>query len=434
MMVGDKRKCAVVSAKEDSEPLLHTRASHRDGGRGLFYGWIVVWAAFTLLMIQSGISYSTPVLFRYFEADFAIGTGQAAFLFSCSQVMAFVMGPFAGSLAEKHGPRIVVGGGLLVFAAGLLGAALARSYGELVVSYGMAVGVGSGAIYVPLLGLIQRWFYRRRGLASGVATAGVSVGTLTFPVLCASVADAFGWRSLYLGFALICFSIGLFAVCVLVADPAKRGLHPDGVVDPAAPPSREQAIAGFSLKQAVRDRQFFLLYFCSFGAAVLSFMAFVHLPQHMAEVSGDRIHAAAIISMIGLTSLVARLAGGSWADRLGRVVMVRLALSLMVAATILWAGNPQEASVFFIVAALFGITYGLCIALLPAVIADSFGNREISRIIGTIYTCFALAALLGPTIAGLLRDRYGNYDLALTICIVLAVAAVLASFGVRRRY
>src|SRR5215475_8633103 len=172
-MVGDEGKCALVSAKTESQP--RATASRGDCRPGLFYGWIVVWAAFTLLMIQSGISYSTPVLFHYFEADFAIGRGQAAFLFSCSQIMAFAMGPFAGSLAEKHGPRIVVGGGLLIFAAGLLGAALARSYGELVVSLGMAVGVGSGAIYVPLLGLIQRWFYRRRGLASGLATAGVSV-------------------------------------------------------------------------------------------------------------------------------------------------------------------------------------------------------------------------------------------------------------------
>jgi MFS family permease len=433
-MVGDERKCTSVCAEAESRPLVRTTAQHHGRRPGLFYGWIVVWAAFTLLMIQSGISYSTPVLFHFFEAEFAIGKGQAAFLFSCSQVMAFVMGPFAGSLAEKYGPRLVVGGGLLIFAAGLLGAALARSYGELVVSYGMAVGIGSGAIYVPLLGLIQRWFYRRRGLASGLATAGVSVGTLTFPILCASAADAFGWRSLYLGFALICFSIGLFAVCVLVADPGERGLNPDGALDAVTPPCRDQPVTGFSLTQAVRDRQFFLLYFSSFGAAVLSFMAFVHLPQHMAEVDGDKMHAAAIISVIGLTSLVARLGGGSWADAIGRVVVVRIALSLLVLTSILWATNPWGAGVFFVVAALFGVTYGLCIALLPAVIADCFGNQEISRIIGAIYTCFALAALLGPTTAGLLRDRYGNYDLALAICIVLAVAAVLASFGLKRRY
>ena len=149
----------------------------QNGGFGLFCGWIVVGAAFILLTISAGITYSTPVMFPFFETNFTVDGGQAAFVYSCSQVMAFVVGPFAGSLAEKLGPRMLVGGGLSVLATGLLGSALAQSYGELVFSYGMAVGIESGAIYVPLLGLIQRWFYRRRGLASGLATAGISIGT-----------------------------------------------------------------------------------------------------------------------------------------------------------------------------------------------------------------------------------------------------------------
>lgn len=403
-------------------------------GSGVFYGWIIVSAAFVLLTMSAGITYSTPVLFRFFEADFAIGRGQAAFIFSLSQVMAFVIGPIAGSLAEKRGPRVVVGGGVFLLAAGLVGASLAGSYVPLVVCYGVAVGFGSGAIYVPLLGLIQRWFYRRRGLASGIATTGVSIGTLTFPIIAAGAADAFGWRSLYIGFAVVCLAIGLLAAYVLVGAPEERGLHPDGDLDVAAPRPGEGTTSGMSLGEALRDRQFYQLYFCSFGAAVLSFMAFVHLPQHMAEASGEKMYAAAIISVIGLASLAARLGGGSWADTIGRVAMVRVALLLMLVTSILWVANPWGASMYFVVAALFGITYGLCIALLPTVIADSFGNKEISRIIGTVYTAFALAGLLGPTAAGMLRDHFGNYNLALALCIVLSALTLVASVGVKKRF
>jgi MFS transporter, OFA family, oxalate/formate antiporter len=432
VIVDDETKSAC--AKAGSRLLSRTTPGRCGGRSGIFYGWIVVWAAFTLLMIQSGISYSMPVLFRFFEADFTIGRGQAAFIFSCSQVMAFAMGPFAGSLADKFGPRAVVGGGLLTLAAGLLGAAQAQSYGELLVSYGMAFGIGSGAIYIPLLGMIQRWFYHRRGLASGLATSGVSIGTLTFPIVCASAADAFGWRSLYLGFAMLCFSIGLFAVCVLVPDPRERGLKPDSVLEAAVSPCREQPISGLSLSEAFRDGQFYLLYFCSFGAAVLTFMALVHLPQHAAEASGAKVSAATIISVIGLFGLVARLGGGSWADHIGRLAMIRIALLLSVATSSLWLMNDGSAGILLLVAALFGITHGLCIALLPAVIADSFGNKEISRIIGAIYTSFALAALVGPTAAGVLHDHTGNYDAALAACIVLSIVTAVASTGVRRRY
>ena len=106
--------------------------------------------------------------------------------------MAFLIGAVAGGFTEKAGPRIAVGAGLLLMAAGLVGAAMARSYLMLVIFYGVAVGLGTGSIYVPLLGLIQRWFYRRRGAATGLATTGVGIGTLVFPIVAASVANAFG--------------------------------------------------------------------------------------------------------------------------------------------------------------------------------------------------------------------------------------------------
>jgi len=219
---------------------------------------------------------------------------------------------------------------------------------------------------------------------------------------------------------------------------AERGLNPDGAADASALPAGQATTSGMSLREALRDRQFYLLYFCAFGAAVLSFMAFVHLPQHMAEASGDRMSAASVISVIGLASLASRLGGGSWADAVGRVAMVRVALALMLMTSILWRVNslynPWGPDVFFVVAALFGITYGLCIALLPTVIADSFGNKEISRIIGTLYTSFALAALVGPTFGGLLRDHFGNYDLALMLCIGLSALTLVASAGVSRRF
>jgi MFS family permease len=301
------------------------------------------------------------------------------------------------------------------------------------VCYGLAVGFGSGSIYVPLLGMVQRWFYKRRGVASGITTTGVSIGTLTFPIIAAGAADAFGWRLLYVGFAVVCLSVGLVAAWLLVADPADMGLNADGDSLSTARPG-EAASAGMSLREALRDRQFYQLYFCSFGAAVLSFMAFVHLPQQVAEASGDRLRAATIISVIGLASLAARLGGGSWADRIGRVAMVRVAVLLMLITSVLWLFNVWGVSVFFVVAALFGITYGLCIALLPTVIADSFGNREISKIIGTTYTAFALAALVGPTLAGVLRDHYGNYDLALTLCVALSTLTLAASAGITKRF
>ena len=70
-------------------------------------------------------------------------------------------------------------------------------------------------------------------------------------------------------------TLGLSAVCLLVADPKLRGLAPDGDGGVATQPSRDQAVAGLGFGEILRDRQFYLIYFSSFGAAVLSFVAFV---------------------------------------------------------------------------------------------------------------------------------------------------------------
>jgi MFS family permease len=153
VIVREQREAFPVSQRRSSRfhrppgTLLEISTAPQDDGSGRFYGWTIVGAAFVLLTMSAGITYSTPVLFRFFETDFTIGRGQAAFLFSCSQVVAFGVGPIAGTLAEKFGPRLVVGGGLVLSAAGLLGAALAKSYLPLVFCYGMAIGVGSGSIY-----------------------------------------------------------------------------------------------------------------------------------------------------------------------------------------------------------------------------------------------------------------------------------------------
>jgi len=255
-----------------------------------------------------------------------------------------------------------------------------------------------------------------------------------FPVVAASTANAFGWRVLYFGFAGICIAVGLCAASFLVADPKLRGLSPDGDAPDATQPSGDQAAPGLTLGEVLREREFYLIYFSSFGAAVLSFMAFVHLPQQLAESGRDHMQAATIISVIGLFSLASRLGGGALADRIGRVAMIRVALLIMLLTSVLWAANAWGTDVFFVVAALFGVTYGLCIALLPTVIADSFGNKQISKVIGVVYTSFALAALVGPTAAGLLHDRYGNYSLALVCCIVLSALSLAASFGIRKRF
>ena len=169
------------------------------------YGSIIIASAFLVLMISSGITYSTAVVFRFIETELGIGRGQSAFVFASSQFVTFIVGPFAGALEERVGPRIVVTGGIALLCAGSLGAARRTSYPALLLWYCVAIGIGNGAIYVPSLGVIQKWFHRRRGLATGLSTTGVSVGTLVFPLATQAIATSGGWRMVYVVCRHLCF-------------------------------------------------------------------------------------------------------------------------------------------------------------------------------------------------------------------------------------
>lgn len=391
------------------------------------YGPVIVTSAFLVLMISSGITYSTAVVFRFVEGDLGIGRGLSAFVFASSQFVTFMVGPFAGALEERVGPRIVVGGGVALLCAGALGAATAHSYPAFLFWYIAAIGIGNGAIYVPSLGVIQRWFHKRRGLATGLSTTGVSIGTLVFPLATEAIAASEGWRMVYVWFAGISVSIGLGAALALVGAPPKESGAVDSILNQTMKPSLTPE--GLTLKEALLDKQFYLLYLIGTGAALLSFIAFVHLPQDAVESTAHALSSGMVISVIGGASFLARIVFAPWADFIGRAWMLRIAFCLLVLTCLLWA--TAAGWQFFLVAGFFGLAYGLCISLLPTVIADYFGSREVSRIIGAIYTSFAFAALVGPTIAGLLRDQTGNYAASVKVCLAISILTLLSSLAIK---
>src|SRR6476646_1959889 len=134
-------------------------------GPRIFYGWFVVAGAFAVTFVGFGSAYT------------------AGFLY-------FALGLVSGPLADRFGARLLAVAGMILTGLGLAVASLARSLPEVYAAYGLGVGLGIGFSYVPILGAVQRWFVRRRGLASGLAVSGIGVGTLVMPPAAALLIDA----------------------------------------------------------------------------------------------------------------------------------------------------------------------------------------------------------------------------------------------------
>ena len=377
------------------------------------YAWVVVWATFVSLAVIFGVAYSFAAFFQSFATEFAAQRADVALVFGLSGLIYFVLGVGGGILADRFGPRLVCCAGMLCIAGGLFATSLAHSMATVYLTYGVGIGVGIALVYTPSIGCVQPWFTRRRGLAAGIASAGIGAGTLVVPLLATSAIAWLQWRDALRVVALGVLILGVSATALLRRAPAATS-GPAGVA------------RGATLRDALRSRSFWWLYLSALTAAPTMFVPFAHASAAARDLGIDEARAVGLVGLIGIGSLVGRFAIGALADRIGRSLTLVLMQLSMAASYLLWqaAGGYPALALF---ALWFGLSYGGIVSLLPALCMDLFGGRAVASIIGTLYSGAALGNLLGPVVAGAVFDRTGSYVPVIWGCIALSMVATLAS-------
>jgi MFS transporter, OFA family, oxalate/formate antiporter len=395
-------------------------------GPAVFYGWFVVAGAFVVTFVGFGSAYTFSAFIESLQRDFAASRGSVALVFSVAGFLYFALGLVSGPLADRFGARLLAVIGMLLTGLGLAVASVARSLPEVYAAYGLGVGLGIGLSYVPILGAVQRWFVRRRGLASGLAVSGIGVGTLVMPPVAALLIDALGWRAAYL--VLGCFAaIAGGAMALLVEDdPGRRGVGTDG--DPPRLDAQAAQPAGLGVADALRSRRFIGLCAASLLGSFGVFVPFVHLVPYALDHGIPQSSAVLLMAAIGIGSTSGRFFLGALADRLGRPLSLVVMVIGMALAFLVWAFSvsfwPLAAFAF-----AFGLFYGGWVALMPAVVADYFGARNLGTLIGVISMCIAFGTLIGPSAAGFAFDLRHSYMLPIVASVgaYVIAAAILAS-------
>jgi MFS family permease len=394
---------------------------------GIFYGWFVVAAAFAVTFVGFGSAYTFSAFLESLQRDFGASRGSVSLVFSLAGFLYFGLGIVSGPLADRYGSRRLALAGMLLIGLGLAAASFARNLIELYAAYGLGVGLGVGCAYVPAVGAVQRWFVRRRGFASGLAVSGIGVGTLVMPPLATLLIEALGWRGAYLALGALAAVLGGGMALLLENDPHPRGLNPDG--DPRQPAGRAD---GASVRQAIRSPQFISLYaaclICSFGL----FVPFVHLVPYAGDHGVAASSAVLLLGVIGIGSTAGRFFLGGLADRIGRQSTLLLLFIGMAIALAIWliSTNFWQLAGF---AFVYGMIYGAWVAVLPAVVMDYFGGRNVSAIIGILYTSVAFGTLIGPSAAGFAFDLTSDYTLPILAGVVAnIIAAAIVAIMLRK--
>ena len=382
-------------------------------------GWLVVIGTFLILTMGFGSAYSFGTFFTPLQDQFGASRAAVSAAFSLAILTLFSVGPLTGTLADRLGPRVLVAGGTALVGCGLILASQAQALWHVQAAFAVCIGGGVGMAYVPAVGAVQKWFDRRRGLASGIAVSGIGVGTLAVPPIGALLIAQLDWRPAFLAVGAVVVLAG-GAAGLLVRNPP--GSNPESNAAPAA-------AQGVSLTDAVRSRPFVLLLIGFLLASLGQFTPIAHLVPYAQDRGVSPQTAATLLSLLGAGSAVGRFAIGAGADRIGRWRALGLSFGGVGVSCLLWLASDGMLGLGAF-AVLVGLFWGGSVALAPSVMADYFGTRAVSGIIGVLYAGVGLGALAGPVMAGLVFDLWNSYVIAIAYSIiapVLAAASVLSA-------
>jgi MFS family permease len=374
-----------------------------DSGRA----WVTVGAAFVAMAVVFGVAYSFGAFFAPMAAEFGTGSGATSLVFSITACCWFLLGSVSGRAVDRFGPRPVLLVGAVALAVGLLVTSAAQQLWVGYLGYGLGVGVAVACGYVPMVAAVSAWFDRHRAFAVGVAVAGIGVGTLAGAPLAATLIAEYGWRR-----AHVLLGVGGSLLLVVAAMAAHR--PPPSVGDEP-----------WALRDVVRSGGFRAMYVATFLASVALFVPFVYLPTAALAEGVSPVAAAALIGVIGVASVVGRLAIGALADRVGRVRTFQASFAVLAASFVIWlVGGSWPGLLAF--AVVLGTGYGGWIALQPTVLAEMFGVRGLGGLVGLVYTAAGVGALVGPPLAGVLIDATGGYRWAVAAAGVSGLGAFAA--------
>lgn len=394
-----------------------------DAGGRPFYGYTVAAAAAFIMVLVFSVHYSFGVFFLPLLNEFGWTRAMTAGAFSLVWIAQGLLAIVMGGLNDRLGPRLVLTICGVLIGSGYLLMSQVSAIWHLYLFYGVVVGAGLGGTFVPLTSTTARWFVARRGVMTGIVTAGVGVGALIGPPATSSLIAGYDWRISYLILGTIVL-IGVTAAAQLLRrDPAQVGAVPYGAGELRQTTVKLPA-QGLSLREALRTRQFWIMAvaFLCYGFSLSAIL--LHLAPHAAGLGVSAASAANLIAMIGAASVVGKVWLGSAADRIGNKNVYLIGFALLAAS--LFALVPlTELWTLHLFSIAFGLAYGGLAAAHSPLVAWLFGIRQHGLIFGVSFNGWTIGCALGPIFAGYVFDATGSYQIAFLVCGTLSVIGLL---------
>jgi len=393
----------------------------------LFYGWVVVIAFFIIGITLYGIHFSFGIFFKSIEGEFNLTRAATSAILSANMLLAGVCSFFAGRALDRYGPKAVVLLMGIFTGLSLVLTSQVNALWQIFMTYSLLLAMGTGPLYVVPMSAVSRWFDKKRGLALGLSSLGIGLGTVIMAPFATYLITNFDWHTAYLIIGLIAWLIVIPLSRLLKKDPREIGALPDGVKSCRQEvKSKENSIQliDSSLWLVFRKRSFWILVSTWFLFASSVFLVFTHLVPHVTDIGFSAGEAAAVLSLIGMGSIPGRLVMGIASDRIGRKSAI-IICTLLQSGAMVWLLWARDLWMFYLFALIFGFAHSGLGPSMAAIIGDTFGLGKIGAIFGLLEVGFGIGAAIGPAIGGLIFDVTGSYSIAfLTVPAAMLLATL----------
>ncbi|HEX2924459.1 MAG TPA: MFS transporter [Chloroflexota bacterium] len=408
-----------------------------------FYGWVIVISLFIALIMAYGVYYTFSIFFVAMIEQFGWSRAATSGVFSLFVITIAAGGVMAGTLIDRFGPSRVVPAGGVLLAVGLAATSQLTELWQFYLYFGVVCGFGvSWSGWVPCVTLVNRWFAAKRGIAMGIASAGIGLGTVCMVPFTQQIISSAGWRSAYMvlsGLALL-FIVPQSA-CLMLGRPDEVGQKPDGATDKGsstvsrAKPAKQMVVVdrqwvsrNWGVASAMRTSRYWYMFAHLFLSVLTNQMLWVHQAAYLVDGGFDKMLAASVVGLAGFISMPAKIMWGWAADRFGREVAFSMGVATMVSAIVMLVLTRTFPSVWLVFGfcAAFSIGYAITAPISPTAVADIFGGPNFGSIFGVLNVSTGLGAALGAWFAGYIFDVSGSYVVAFAIAAACSIGSAIS--------
>ena len=400
--------------------------------------WVQLGLGLVCMMAISSPQYVWTVFAGPFGKTLGVGAPAIQVTFTILIVLQTFFSPFQAWLIERFGPKLLIATGCALTGLSWVLAAQAGSLWGLYLTYGLLAGLGTGIVYVGVVGLMVAWFPDRRGFAAGLVAAGYGMGAIATNAGIINMMASDGYAATLQRFGIIIGVVGVVAALGLRAAP--QGLATPVVAGRGVVAALRDVDTGEMLRNPI----FWLMFVMMSLMSTTGLMVTSQIASFARDFGIVGLEVFGIGAMV-LTLNVDRLCNGltrpffGWvSDRIGRENTMGLAFALEGVAMIAWLLTISHPVAFVLLSGLVFFGWGEIFSLFPSTLTDTFGARHATKNYGCLYIAQGIGAIFGGPLAALLHEQAGSWTPVFVVAIlcdlVTAGLALAVLKPMRRRY